>query len=59
MLTDIEVAPGLLVRRFLQETICVWRRAQLVMVAVGGSSNETPVEDDAAAMDSRAAALIP
>jgi hypothetical protein len=43
----------------LQETICVWRRAQLVMVVGGGSANETPVQDDAAAMDARAAALLP
>lgn len=41
----------------LQETICVWRRAQLVMVVGGGTFNETPVQDDAAAMDARAAQL--
>jgi hypothetical protein len=43
----------------LQETICVWRRAQLVMVVGGGSLNETPVQDDAAAMDARAAEVLP
>ena len=43
----------------LQETICVWRRAQLVMVVGGGIFNETPVRDDAAAMDARAAELLP
>jgi hypothetical protein len=43
----------------LQETICVWRRAQLVMVVGGGNYNETPVQDDAAAMDARAAELLP
>lgn len=43
----------------LQETICVWRRAQLVMVAGGGTFNETPVQDDAAAMDARAAEFHP
>jgi hypothetical protein len=43
----------------LQETICVWRRAQLVMVVGGGNDNETPVQDDAAAMDARAAELLP
>jgi hypothetical protein len=43
----------------LQETICVWRRAQLVMVVGGGTFNETPVRDDAAAMDARAAEFLP
>jgi hypothetical protein len=43
----------------LQETICVWRRGQLVMVVGGGSENETPIEVEAAAMDARAAALLP
>ena len=43
----------------LQETICVWRRAQLVMVVGGGTFNETPVQDDAAAMDARATGLLP
>jgi hypothetical protein len=43
----------------LPETICVWRRAQLVMVVGGGSDNETPIEDEAAAMDARAAELLP
>ena len=42
----------------LQETICVWRRAHLVMVVGGGTDNETPVQDDAAAMDARAAELL-
>lgn len=43
----------------LRETICVWRRAQVVMVVGGGIDNETPVRDDAAAMDARAAELLP
>jgi hypothetical protein len=43
----------------LQETICVWRRAQLVMVVGGGTFKETPVRDDAAAMDARAAEFLP
>ena len=43
----------------LQETICVWRHAHLVMVVGGGNYNETPVEDEAAAMDARAAELLP
>lgn len=43
----------------LRETICVWRRAQLVMVVGGGNDNETPIEDEAAAMDARAAELLP
>lgn len=43
----------------LQETICVWRRAQLVIVVGGGIDNETPVQDEAAAMDARAAELLP
>lgn len=43
----------------LPETICVWRRAQLVMVVGGGNNNETPIESDAAAMDARAAELLP
>ena len=42
----------------LQETICVWRRAQLVIVVGGGSANATPVQDVAAAADARAAALL-
>lgn len=43
----------------LHETICVWRRAQLVMVVGGGTLNETPVQTDAAAMDARAAEASP
>jgi hypothetical protein len=43
----------------LQETICVWRRAQLVMVVGGGTFNKTPVQDEAAAMDARAAGFLP
>lgn len=43
----------------LPETICVWRRAQLVMVAGGGIDNETPVQEEAAAMDARADELLP
>jgi hypothetical protein len=43
----------------LRETICVWRRAQLVMVVGGGTLNETPVQTDAAAMDARAAEALP
>lgn len=43
----------------LRETICVWRRAQLVMVVGGGNDNEMPIEDEAAAMDARAAELVP
>jgi hypothetical protein len=43
----------------LQETICVWRHGPLVMVVGGGSNNETPVQEDAAAMDARAAELLP
>ena len=43
----------------LEETICVWRRARLVMVVGGGIDNETPVQDEAAAMDTRAAELLP
>ena len=43
----------------LLETICVWRRSHLVMVVGGGNDNETPVQDDAAAMDARAAELLP
>ncbi len=45
--------------RGLPETICVWRRDELVMVVGGGKHNETPVQDDAAAMDARAAELLP
>jgi hypothetical protein len=43
----------------LQETICAWRRDQLVMVVGGGIDNETPVREEAAAMDGRAAGLLP
>lgn len=43
----------------LQETICAWRRDQLVMVVGGGIANETPVREEAAAMDGRAAGLLP
>jgi hypothetical protein len=43
----------------LPETICAWRRGQLVMVVGGGIDNETPIEDEAAAMDARASELIP
>ena len=42
----------------LEETICVWRRGPLVMVVGGGTENETPIRDDAAAMDARAAELL-
>ena len=38
----------------LHETICVWRHGPLVMVAGGGSENETPIQADAEAMDARA-----
>jgi hypothetical protein len=43
----------------LEETICVWRRGTLVMVVGGGQQNDTPIEDAAAAMDLRAAELLP
>jgi hypothetical protein len=42
----------------LPETICVWRRAQFVMVVGGGNHNETPIESDAAEMDARVAELL-
>jgi len=43
----------------LHETICVWRHGPLVMVAGGGSENETPIQADAEAMDARADAYVP
>ena len=43
----------------LHETICLWRRGPLVMVAGGGSENEAPIRADAEAMDARAHGLIP
>ena len=43
----------------LRETICVWRRAQVVMVVGGGDDNATPIEDEAAAMDARTDELLP
>jgi len=43
----------------LHETICLWRHGPLVLIAGGGSENETPIEGEAEAMDARAQALIP
>lgn len=43
----------------LPETICVWRRGPLVMVVGGGIDNETPIRDEAAAMDARGEQLRP
>lgn len=42
----------------LQETICAWRRGPLVMVVGGGTDNDTPIREDAAAMDARAAEVL-
>ncbi len=43
----------------LHETICLWRHGPLVMIGGGGSKNETPIQADAKAMDTRADALVP
>lgn len=43
----------------LHETICVWRHGPLVMIAGGGSEDETPIQADAEAMQARAGALVP